>query len=89
MLLQDEITFPQVPCIKTALNLMRFPFDVEFVTAMSARLPVCSGSVSDVPAWSQGFAQRGPAGCLVPPAFTHSPGKADTERGNEYREQTL
>lgn len=38
MFLQDEITFHQVPFIKTALNLMHFPFATEFVTAMAARL---------------------------------------------------
>lgn len=68
---QDEITFQQVPYIKTALNLMPFPFAVEVVPAAAARLrqsqAPCSGSTSRVPARSSGLPR--------PPPF-HDPSQA-------------
>lgn len=66
---QDEITFQQVPHIKTALNLMPFPFAVEVVPAAAARLrqsqALCSASTSHVPAQHRGFAQHGAAGSTI------------------------
>lgn len=68
---QDEITFQQVPYIKTALNLMPFPFAVEVVPAAAARLrqprALRSGSTCDVPARSSGLPR--------PPCF-HDPSQA-------------